>query len=179
MNEALQQADVFFAEVEHACEELREQSPGRGAFGDESSTRNRPGRQWTELRIRRPELVQDNVTLPLQRVRTAVSELIKSSDDEQTGHELMECNRRLGELREELALFLSQEADDYVYWVERGGRGLRNITVCAAPIDVAAYLRRRLFGSDTSIIMTSATLAVAAGDPRWARNKAQNAAAGC
>jgi ATP-dependent DNA helicase DinG len=32
----------------------------------------------------------------------------------------------------------------------------------AAPVDVADYLRRRLFGSETSIIMTSATLATKA-----------------
>ncbi len=32
----------------------------------------------------------------------------------------------------------------------------------AAPVDVAGYLRRRLFESDTSVIMTSATLGIAA-----------------
>ena len=68
-------------------------------------------REWTELRIRRPELVQDNVTLPIQRLREAVSELIKLSEDKEIGQELMECNRRLAELREEVAVFLSQSAD--------------------------------------------------------------------
>src|SRR5205085_3749066 len=46
-----------------------------------------------------------------------------------------------------------------VYWVERGGKTQRNLALNAAPIDVAAYLRRRLFESETSVIMTSATLA--------------------
>src|SRR4026208_1537086 len=42
---------------------------------------------------------------------------------------------------------------------ERRGKAQKNLTLNAAPVDVADYLRRRLFGSDTSIIMTSATLA--------------------
>ena len=72
----------------------------------------------------------------------------------------MECNRRLAELREEVTIFLSQGAEDSVYWVERTGRAQKTLALNAAPIDVAEYLRRRLFGSDTSIIMTSATLSV-------------------
>jgi ATP-dependent DNA helicase DinG len=76
---------------------------------------------------------------------------------------LLECNRRLTELREELALFLSQSSPDYVYWVERTGKVQRNLALNAAPLDVADFLRHRLFGSDTSVIMTSATLGTKAG----------------
>ena len=151
--ELLEKAEQFFAEVEQACEELqRRQSTRSGREGG--------GRAWTELRIRKPDLVPDQVTLPLQRVREAVSGLIRSSEDAEMGQELMECNRRLAELREQLALFLSQSAEDHVYWVERAGRTQRHLSLNAAPVDVAEYLRRRLFGSDTSVIMTSATLGV-------------------
>src|SRR6185503_401055 len=127
-------------------------------------TRGRPAsqagpRNWTELRIRRPDLVRDNVTLPIQRLREAVGELVKSSDDKDTGQELMECNRRLAELREGIALFLSQEAAEHVYWVERAGKTQKNLTLNAAPVDVAEFMRRHLFDSATSVIMTSATLA--------------------
>jgi ATP-dependent DNA helicase DinG len=74
---------------------------------------------------------------------------------------LAECNRRLEELREAIAVFLSQGAPGHVYWVERTGKTQRNLALNAAPINVADYLRERLFGTDTSVIMTSATLAVA------------------
>src|SRR6185436_4909730 len=57
-----------------------------------------------------------------------------------------------------------QGMSDHVYWVERSGKAHRNLSLNAAPIDVADFLRRRLFESDTSIIMTSATLAVSARD---------------
>jgi len=60
---------------------------------------------------------------------------------------------------------LSQSAEDHVYWVERTGKTQRNLALNAAPVDVADYLRRRLFESDTSVIMTSATLATKVGQP--------------
>ncbi len=150
----LAEADKFFENVETACDEIQKQVKKNGFSAGE------PRRNWTELRIRRAELVQDNVTLPIQRLREAVSELIKTSDDKDIGQELIECNRKLAELRDEMKLFLEQAADDHVYWVERAGKSGRNLSLNAAPVDVADFLRRRLFESDTSIIMTSATLSM-------------------
>ena len=149
----LSESDKFFENVESACEEIS--AATKPKFGGEGARK----RAWTELRIRRAELVKDNVTLPIQRLREAVSELVKLSDDKDIGQELIECNRRLGELKIEVAEFLSQQADDHVYWVERGGKTQRNLSLNAAPVDVAEFLRLRLFESDTSVVMTSATLA--------------------
>ena len=156
----LDEADKFFENVETACEEIQK-SAGKNRFGGGESSERR--RAWTELRIRRAELVKDNVTLPIQRLREAVSELIKLSEDKDIGQELVECNRRLAELREEVKAFLEQSADDHVYWVERSSKAHKNLSLNAAPVDVADFLRRRLFESDTSIIMTSATLGTKVG----------------
>jgi ATP-dependent DNA helicase DinG len=164
----LSESDKFFENVETACEEI--QATAKAKFGGESARK----RAWTELRIRRADLVQDNVTLPIQRLREAVSELIKLSDDKDIGQELVECNRRLGELKVEVAEFLSQGAEDHVYWVERGGKSQRNLSLNAAPVDVADYLRRRLFESDTSIVMTSATLAVKAKEVESSKLKVES-----
>jgi len=155
----LEEADKFFENVEAACEEIQ-RSVGKNKFGSGENGGRR--RSWTELRIRRAELVRDNVTLPIQRLREAVSDLIKTSEDKDIGQELIECNRRLDELREEVKAFLEQSTAEHVYWVERTGKTQKNLALNAAPIDVAEFLRRRLFESDTSIIMTSATLAVKA-----------------
>ena len=174
--------DQFFAAVEEACEALNRRQPEseeeprrsrRGAGGD----RTRP---WNVLRVRRPDLVPDTVTLPIQRLREAVSDLIKTSEDKDIGQELMECNRRLAELRDEVAMFLSQSQDGYVYWVERAGKAQRVLELNAAPVDVADYLRRRLFESGTSVIMTSATLATRAqsGGDRPGRGRPAVAAEG-
>ena len=153
----LSEADKFFENVEAACEEIQ-QNAKRDSFGGGEGGGRR--RAWTELRIRRAELVKDNVTLPIQRLREAVSDLIKLSEDKDIGQELVECNRRLAELRDEVKAFLEQSAPEHVYWVERSGKAHKNLALNAAPVDVADFLRRRLFESDTSIIMTSATLGV-------------------
>jgi ATP-dependent DNA helicase DinG len=168
--ELLEESDKFFEAVEEACEELYAQT-GKSRFGSADKTSRRE-RKWTELRIRRAELVKDTVTLPLQRLREAVSELIKLSDDKDIGQELVECNRRLGELKLKVAEFLGQSAQDHVYWVERTGKAQKTLALNAAPIDVADFLRRRLFESDTSIIMTSATLATKVG--QTGKSKAAN-----
>ncbi|MBU6398990.1 MAG: ATP-dependent DNA helicase, partial [Verrucomicrobia bacterium] len=157
VDELLQAADDFFGAVEQAADELHRQRRA-ASEGGESAGR----RAWTELRVRHPDLVADNLTLPIQRLREAVSELIRGSEDKETGDELLECNRRLAELREAVATFLGQRAEDYVYWVERGGKAQKSLALNAAPVHVADFLRRRLFGADTSVIMTSATLAVSA-----------------
>jgi ATP-dependent DNA helicase DinG len=149
VEEALRRADLFFAGVEEACEQI-------------IATRDRPEapRSWNVVRIRRPDLIKDTLTPSLQQVREEVSALIKMVDDKDTAQELTECNRRLVELRDEIVIFLSQSARDHVYWVERTGKMQRNLSLHAAPINVADFLRQRLFGADTSVVMTSATLAV-------------------
>lgn len=149
--ELLKESDAFFGNVESACELLNESAAKPFSGGERR-------RDWSELRIRRTDLVTDSVTLPIQRLREAVSDLIKTSEDSDIGSELLECNRRLGELRVEIAEFLGQTVDDHVYWVERSGKAQRSLSLNAAPVDVADFLRRRLFESDTSVIMTSATL---------------------
>jgi ATP-dependent DNA helicase DinG len=168
VEEALKEAEKFFAAAESVCDELAQRREARA-----------DARRWNVLRIRQSELVPDTVTLPLDRVREEVSALIKTVDDKDTAQELAECNRRLAELREEIAIFLGQRADDHVYWVERTGKTQRHLALNAAPINVAAYLRARLFESDTSIVMTSATMAVKMDEPRPARpaDKTPNAAA--
>lgn len=158
VRDLLREAEGFFSEVEAACDTLQQQTRRRSFGGGESAAARK--REWTELRVRRPELVQDNVTLPIQRLREAVTDLIQLSEDDEIGLELTECNRRLSELREAVAVFLSQGAQDHVYWVERTGKAQRTISLNAAPVDVAEFLRRRLFGSHTSVVMTSATLSI-------------------
>jgi len=176
--ELLNEAEAFFGDVESACDALASRrSPEAGAAEAAEPSGRGKRRAWSEVRVRRPDFVADRLGLPLQRLREAVSELIRTSEDRETGEELMECNRRLGELREALAVFLSQSATDHVYWVERAGKAQQLLTLNAAPVEVAPYLRRRLFESATSIIMTSATLATSVGRPS-ARAKTASAAAG-
>jgi len=152
VNMALEQSETFFEQVEAACEAIADAGQPSSSKGER--------RSWSELRIRRPELVANTLSLNLTRVRDQISTLIQGVDDKETAEELTECNGRLLEIRDALKSFLDQDVEGHVYWVERTGKTQRNLSLNAAPVDVAAYLRQRLFGSETSIILTSATLGV-------------------
>jgi len=104
VGDVLKAGDQFFGNVEMACDEIQKAAKARTFGAGEAALSRR--RDWTELRIRRPELVSDNLTLPIQRLREEVSELIKMSQDKDIGQELMECNRRLEELKNSIAMFL-------------------------------------------------------------------------
>jgi ATP-dependent DNA helicase DinG len=65
--------------------------------------------------------------------------------------------RRAEELTLSLRFILESDDADYVYWVERRGRGC---FLQATPVDVSAILAERLFDKLDTTILTSATLAV-------------------
>jgi ATP-dependent DNA helicase DinG len=68
---------------------------------------------------------------------------------------------RRGEEARQTIQFLIESTDrSYVYWIERRGRGC---FVQATPIDVAPLLTERLFDTVDTVVLTSATLAVAGG----------------
>lgn len=174
VSDLLKAGSEFFDKVEVACEDLREKHASGQSFSRDEGSKTR--RSWTELRIRQPELVHDNVTLPIQRLREAIADLVKTINDKDIGQELLECGRRLAELREDVATFLDQSSEDFVYWVERTGRSQQNLTLNAAPVDISNFLRQRLFGSDTSVIMTSATLSISGRGAPPTRAKGKSAA---
>ncbi len=76
--------------------------------------------------------------------------------------------RRTDELHAQLSFLMESREKNTVYWIERrGGRGkfarTENVFLQATPIDVSAILRQALFDRFDSIVLTSATLAVANG----------------
>ena len=81
--------------------------------------------------------------------------LLKNPPDEV--HPLIRRTLELG-----YALRFVMESDDagYVYWVEKRGRGC---FLAATPIDVGRLLAERMFDKVETVVLTSATLAVAGG----------------
>ncbi len=65
---------------------------------------------------------------------------------------------RAAELRQAFEFILESHDRNFVYWWDRRGRG---VFLEASPIDVSATLRERLFDRVNTVILTSATLAVA------------------
>lgn len=68
--------------------------------------------------------------------------------------------RRTVELSAALKYILESDDDSRVYWVERRGRG---VFLQATPIDVSGMLGANLFEQVDTVVLTSATLAVAGG----------------
>jgi ATP-dependent DNA helicase DinG len=74
--------------------------------------------------------------------------------------EIVPLVRRTLELGQALRFVMEEDDERYVYWVEKRGRGC---FLQATPIDVSPILSERLFHKVDSVILTSATLAVAGG----------------
>jgi ATP-dependent DNA helicase DinG len=74
--------------------------------------------------------------------------------------EILPLVRRTLELGVALRFVMEEDDERYVYWVEKRGRGC---FLQATPIDVSPILSERLFHKVDSVILTSATLAVAGG----------------
>ncbi len=151
-----QTAEAFFDQLEEAGDFLA------ASRGTNQQGGNFGRRQWKEIRVRQPNLVEDSLAALLAALQERLGDLIEQVGDRDTAGELQECCRRLGEIRDSLSFFLAQKGEGFVYWMERGGKLQRNVSLNAAPVDIAGYLRQRLFQQETSLILTSATLSTAA-----------------
>jgi ATP-dependent DNA helicase DinG len=82
-------------------------------------------------------------------------QLIRESMDE-----VVPLFSRARALQDDLKQYLEGQAEDFVYWIERRGRG---VFLQATPIDVSSLLTEKLFDKIPSTILTSATLSVQGG----------------
>ncbi len=131
-------------------------------------TESRKGREY---RVRQPDWVPDTVTARLTQLQALIVSVLKNVEDEVTKAELQDMGRRVRDARSGIATFLSQSADDYVYWVEKSGKAQQFCSLNAAPVDIAAHLRALLFREEASCVMTSATLGVGGSDLGYFRRR--------
>jgi ATP-dependent DNA helicase DinG len=94
----------------------------------------------------------EDFTTALKRVEAEMAALPAKPE------EIVGLARRTMEARRELTFLLESDEKNYVYWFERRGRG---VFLAATPIDVSTILREKLFDQFDTVVLTSATLAVA------------------
>jgi ATP-dependent DNA helicase DinG len=82
-------------------------------------------------------------------------QLIKDAPDE-----AIPLFQRTSELAHKLSLWMEAGDQGSVYWIEKRGRG---VFLQATPIDVSQILEKKLFDQLDTVVLTSATLAVAGG----------------
>lgn len=135
-----------------------------------------------EFRVRDAGLVEDTLSLPLERLAKMANKAGDASHKEGTKLELHDLAKRLTAIRVGLKMFLDQEHEDHVHWVERTGADHHTIALHTAPVDVSPRLRQIFFSSGKACVFTSATLSV--GDDEelhYFRNRvgAEDARAAC
>ncbi|HEU5078653.1 MAG TPA: helicase C-terminal domain-containing protein [Opitutaceae bacterium] len=113
------------------------------------------------VRVRTEGIAEPWLDGPLLALIKAVRTLADRFDEGREREELLEQTGKLKTYQTTLRQFLNLADDKFVYWVERSGRRQTIVTLRSAPIDVAPYLREELLRRGTSVVFTSATLAVA------------------
>ncbi|MCC5022082.1 MAG: ATP-dependent DNA helicase [Candidatus Synoicihabitans palmerolidicus] len=114
------------------------------------------------VRVREEGFAEEWLDGPLLALHRAVRKRADQLDDGRERDELLEQARRVSTYQTGLRRFLSvAEPEKNVYWLERSGRRQTIVTLRTAPIDIAPFLGEELFGCDTSVVCTSATLALA------------------
>ena len=121
----------------------------------------RSGAAKPTVRVRGPHLVANLVDPHLQQLQDVVKELAKDTDSKLSKEELAIAHRLLWEAQILIREFLDQPDPALTYWVELPDKGSKNTTLCAAPTDISTSVGPLLFRENTSVILTSATLAVA------------------
>ncbi len=111
-----------------------------------------------ELRVRRPHVVDDRITPPLRELQREVEKAEGTAKNDVEKAELAAARRYVREAEVLIDEFLEHEEEKFTYWIELSGRA--NVTLCASPSNIAESVAPKLFRDGTSIIMTSATLAV-------------------
>ncbi|MBM2845081.1 MAG: helicase c2 [Bacteroidetes bacterium] len=135
----------FFEEIQRAAMALR--SPGaRG-----------PG---AEVRIRSAGLVTNSLHGLLLQLQSEVKRAEDTIERELTRQELAAVRRSLWEADVLIDEFLDQHDAGFTYWVETGEKKVDSVKLCATPTDISTKIGQKLFRDGSSVIMTSATLAV-------------------
>ncbi len=112
------------------------------------------------VRVRETGVAEPLLDGPLGALHRLIGKLADKLEDGRERDELLEQKQRLNGLQGSVTEWLTLGDQGHVYWAERGGRRQTIVTLRSAPIDVAPALRQHLFGCSTSVICTSATLAM-------------------
>ena len=114
------------------------------------------------VRIRHENCAEAWLEGPLLALQKAVRTRADKFDEGREREELLEQAGKLRGAQLGVKRFLSlAEPDDNVYWLERTGRRQTVIALRSAPIDIAPQLREAVLDRQTSVVFTSATLAIA------------------
>lgn len=112
-------------------------------------------------RVREPDFCEPVLLEPLRLVVDSLEKIQAKLDEGHLRDDVLEQKGRVSGCHDRVRAFLAMAEEEHVHWVERSGRKGQITALRTAPIDVAPYLRESVFRRSTSVVCTSATLAVA------------------
>jgi ATP-dependent DNA helicase DinG len=121
------------------------------------------------VRVRETGVAEPTLDGPLGALHRLLAKLADKLEDGRERDELLEQQMRIKGLQAGLNEWLTLGDKGHVYWLERSGRKQTIVSLRSAPIDVAPELRKHLFGRGTSVVCTSATLAMGGSIEPFAR----------
>ena len=128
------------------------------------------------VRVRDTGVAEPMLDGPLGALHRLMGNLADKMEDGREHDEMLEQQQRIKGMQASLTEWLTLGDKGHVYWAERTGRKQSIVSLRSAPIDVAPELRRHLFGCRTSVVCTSATLAMGGSiDPLATRMGADGA----
>jgi len=113
-------------------------------------------------RVQQAEIVENPLSPVLKELATGVRRAGQQFKAPEIKQDFVAAADRLAVLAQEIEEWRKQELEDCVHWVEASQlrRGGVRLALRAAPIDVGRVLREQLFDQVSTVILTSATLAV-------------------
>lgn len=112
------------------------------------------------VRMREAGSAESTLDGPLGALHRVLGKLADQLEEGRERDELLEQKQRIKSVQSSVTEWLTLGNKGHVYWAERGGRKQTIVTLRSAPIDVAPELKKHLFGCGTSVVCTSATLAM-------------------
>lgn len=112
------------------------------------------------MRVREEGVAEPTLDGPLGALHRLLGKLSDKLEDGRERDEILEQKQRVKSLQSSIAGWLTLADKGHVYWAERGGKKQTIVSLRSAPIDVAPELKKHLFGCGTSVVCTSATLAM-------------------
>ncbi|APZ90686.1 ATP-dependent DNA helicase [Fuerstiella marisgermanici] len=119
---------------------------------------------------RKPDLSND-VTPALYELATKLERKADQIKNESDQVELKSAAERCTALADNLTSWCDQREEASVYWIERSGAQKQRISLMSAPVEVGPILKDVLFNQNSTVVMTSATLAIGTEDFQFFRNR--------
>lgn len=118
-----------------------------------------------EVRLREPlDIHDDSLPIKIRNFYSSIRSYIAEHNDQSPAcMELSSLALEADATGLKIADFLQTARDGFVYWLQRSKAqkdDFSRVSLCCAPLDVAGYLRPRLFRPGQPAVFTSATLSV-------------------